>query len=111
MKKLEPIKGEDFRTIQNYFHDKSIENGRMAFKIRTQMLEDIPANFKNKYRNNKEKLKCEDCDANELMSQSHCVSCTAWSDVRKDLDLTSIDDMVIFFRRLLSERSKDKSKV
>ena len=58
MKKLEPIKGEDFRETQKYFMDKSIENGRMSFQIRTQMLKDIPGNFKNKFRNDTEKLKC-----------------------------------------------------
>ena len=50
MKKLEPIKNEDFTEVQNYFLDKSIENGRMSFKIRSQMLENIPGNFKNKCR-------------------------------------------------------------
>jgi hypothetical protein len=55
MKKLEPIKGEDFLGTQKYFMDKSIENGRMSFQIRTQMLKDIPGNFKNKFRNDAEK--------------------------------------------------------
>ena len=33
MKKLEPIKGEDFRGTQKYFMDISIENGRMSFHM------------------------------------------------------------------------------
>ena len=49
-KKLKDIKEEDFRQVQGYFHDKSVSNGRMAFKIRSQMLPDIPANFKNKHK-------------------------------------------------------------
>ena len=62
MKKLDPIKDEDFRETQSYFMDKSIENGRMAFRIRCQMVDNIPGNFKNKYR--KEKEKCRHCDKN-----------------------------------------------
>ena len=50
MKKLDPIKHEDFKEAQKYLYDKSIENGRMAFKVRTQMIETIPGNFENKYK-------------------------------------------------------------
>ena len=42
--KLEGIKREDFRNIQEYFDEKSIENSRMSFKIRSQMVLDIPGN-------------------------------------------------------------------
>ena len=106
MKKLDPVNKEDFLEVQEYFTDKSLENGRTAFKIRTQMLEDIPGNFKNKFKN-----ECEYCDLNEIMSQSHCLTCTAWTDIRKNLDMTRIEDLVTFFKRMLMERAKDKSDV
>ena len=48
--KLDAINGEDCRKVQDYFHDKSVENSRMAFRIRTEMVKEIPGNFKNKYR-------------------------------------------------------------
>ena len=44
--KLEEIKHEDFREPQKYMHDKSVENGRLAFQIRSKMVKDLPANFK-----------------------------------------------------------------
>ena len=106
MRKLEKIKDEDFKQVQDYFNNKSIENARMAFKVRCQMLESIPGNFKNKYKKEEDKLKCRDCNMDAIMTQSHCVECTGWVDIKKDLDLTKIDDMVQFFRRLLSERAK-----
>ena len=106
MKKLDPIKHEDFREAQKYLQDKSIENGRTAFKIRSQMLENIPGNFKNKYKNEKEKIKCSYCDKDQEMTQSHCLDCSAWEGIRKDLDVTNISDMVKFFQRLLLERAK-----
>ena len=109
MKKLEPIKNEDFTEVQNYFLDKSIENGRMSFKIRSQMLENIPGNFKNKFRLDKEKLKCQYCKSDQVMTQSHCLECTAWKDIKKDLDLTKIEDLVKFFKEMLSKREEDDS--
>ena len=104
MKKLDPIKHEDFKEAQKYLYDKSIENGRMAFKVRTQMIETIPGNFKNKFK--KEKLKCPHCNLEQEMTQGHCLDCPAWGEIKKDLDITNINDLVKFFQRLLSERAK-----
>ena len=108
-KKLEDIKEEDFREVQPYFMDKSVEKVRMAFKIRTQMVQDIPGNYKNKYRvrgTESDGLACTDCDEGVIMTQSHCLACPAWSGLREGLELSKIDDMVVFFRKLLVERSK-----
>ena len=90
--------------MQPYFMNKSIENARMAYKLRCQMLEKIPGNFKNKEE--EDNLKCRYCYLDEIMTQSHCLNCSAWRDLKTDLDLTNIDDMVLFFRQLLSEREK-----
>ena len=43
--KLEHIKNEDLRKVQKYFEEKSVENTWMAFKIRTQMVPEIPPQF------------------------------------------------------------------
>ena len=51
---------------------------------------------------------CLDCQEGEIMTQSHCLTCTAWVELREGLDLTNIKDLVIFFRKLLVERSKVK---
>ena len=40
-KKLEPIKDDDFHKLQDYIHNKSIGNTRMAFKVRSQMVPEI----------------------------------------------------------------------
>ena len=45
--KLGRIRGEDFRDVQEYLNEKSIANSRMAFKIRSHMVPDIPGNSKN----------------------------------------------------------------
>jgi hypothetical protein len=90
--KLDDIKGEDFREVQSYFNDKSVENTRMAFKVRTQMVPNIPGNFKNKYRvkgTEKEGLVCSHCQQGEILTQSHCLTCSAWAELRDGLDLTN----------------------
>ena len=104
--KLEGVKNEDLREVQKYFQNKSVENGRLAFKIRSHMVQDIPGNFKNKFRKNKDGLICSYCSEMEIMTQSHCVRCPAWTEQRAGLDLTNIDDMVVFFRKLLAERTR-----
>ena len=40
------------------------------------------------------------------MSQSHCMTCMEWAEIRVGLDMNNIDDLVVFFRKLLSEREK-----
>ena len=47
-KKLNNIKEDDFTAVKVYFSDKCVANGRMAFKIKCQMLEDFLGNFNNK---------------------------------------------------------------
>ena len=107
--KLENIQDEDFSDVQEYFGEKSVENTRLAFKIRTQMVAEISGNYKNKYRvkgTEKEGLVCMECQDDEIMTQSHCLTCTAWAELREGIDLTNIKDLVIFFRKLLVARSK-----
>ena len=107
--KLEAIKGDDFTEVQEYFNEKSVSNSRMAFKVRSLMVPEIPGNFKNRYKVKgtlSEGLTCEYCQEGEIMTQSHCMSCPAWSGLREGLDLTNIKDLVIFFQKLMDERAK-----
>ena len=110
-KKLKDIKDDDFRNVQEYFSDKSVANGRMAFRIRSQMVEGIPSNFKNKYQNQEGGLLCEFCQKQEEFSQSHCLVCPAWESQRMGLELTKIDDLVTFFRKMLVEKERIEQEV
>ena len=38
--------------------------------------------------------------------ENHCLDCHAWTELRKGLDLTNISDLVVFFRKLLAERTR-----
>ena len=103
--KLEEIRNQDFRHIQPYFMEKSMANTRLAFRIRTKMVQKIPGNFKNMYKNNKAGLKCSFC-TESIMTQSNCNSCPGMVTLRDGLELMKMDDMVVFFRRIVKERSK-----
>ena len=95
--------------FSNILGANSVENTRMGFMIRTQMVPKIPGNFKNKYRvrgTEREGLVCTECPEEEIMTQSHCLTCSAWSELREGLDLTLTGDLVKFFRKLLVEREK-----
>ena len=112
-KKLEAIKDEDFHKTQDYFYDKCVENTRMAFKIRSQMVSEIPGNFKRKFKQKGEEgLMCPYCQEGQIMTQTHCLQCPAWAEQREGLQLNNIEDMVVFFRKLLVERARlDKENV
>ena len=105
--KLEDIQHEDFWKIQPYFLDKSVENTRTAFRVRTKLIKNIPGNFKNLYQNNPDGLKCSHCDET-IMTQSHCVICPGMVALCDGLEMDNIGDMVTFFRKLMTERSKKK---
>ena len=103
--KLESIKHEDFRQPQSYMHDKSIYTGRLAFRIRSQMVDEIPANFKNKFKNDAQGLICKYCPSGNILNQTHCLVCPVWQDLRVGLDLSDIRDLTTYFRKMLQERT------
>ena len=105
-KKLKDLKDDDFSEVQDYFKVKSVDATRRAFKVRSQMLGEIPANFRNKYEKKEGGLKCSYCCEDKICSQSHCLECTAWMKEREGLDLTNIMDLVMFFKRVLDERDR-----
>ena len=103
-KKLKDIKDDDFSEVQEYFNGKSVEI------TNCQMVPDIPVNFKNKYKRKEEGLQCSYCTEKKEMSQGYCLECPAWSELRKGLDVTNIMELVVFFRRLLTERARMEEK-
>ena len=53
-----------------------------------------------------EGLTCQHCTQEAIFTQSHCLTCPAWTEIREGLDMTNIDDLVVFFRKLLVEKEK-----
>ena len=67
------------------------------------MLDKIPGNFKNKYQNRENGLKCNLC--NEEMTQDHCKICPERCEAREGLDMNNLDDLVTYFQLILSDKS------
>ena len=40
------------------------------------------------------------------MTQIHCLSCPGMTEMRDGLDLVKIEDMVVYFRRILKARDR-----
>ena len=104
--KLEDIRHDNFSQIQDYFNDKNLETARMKFRIRTKMLEKIPENFKNKYRNQEKGLQCNMCP--DEMTQNHCKMCPGRKILREGLNMDNLDDLVSYFTDILSEKTARK---
>ena len=70
----------------------------------------IKGNFKDKYRRRggDEALICDDCDSEEIQTPNHCLECPNWEDLRRGIDVTKIDDLLIYFQQMLTERLKRK---
>ena len=101
--KLEGIKDEDMKR-KEYFHQKSLEDTRLLFRIRTRMV-DLKANFKNKPAFRKDGWICEGCH-NEVETNGHVMSCEAYEHVREGKNLDSDKDLVQFFKEILKIRMK-----
>ena len=116
-KKLHDIKDENFTQVQNYFNGKSVENGRLSFRIRCQMVDKTPGNFSSKYKREalakglqqEEGLVCNKCK-DAVMSQSHCLVCPGLREMREGLDIMEMADMVTFFWKLMKERTDTERK-
>ena len=97
---------------EDYLNRKSLEDTRMAFRIRCEMVDKVKGNFKDKFKRQggEEALVCQDCDCGEIQTQSHCLVCPKWEDIRAGLELDRIEDLVKFFQRLLKERDGEEKK-
>ena len=67
-KKMMKHQNDDFRNVQGYMKEKSIEKSRTSFKIRCEMIPEIKGNFKdrNRRKGGEEALKCQECSTGEI---------------------------------------------
>ena len=109
-KKMQSHKNDNFSKVQDYMKGKSVESCRMSFRIRCELVKDVKGNFKDKYKRKggADAILCEDCDVREIQTQSHCLVCPRWENIRRDLPLETLEGMVTFFQRMLLEKSKGR---
>ena len=110
-KKMVKHKDDDFSDVQDYMKWKSVEQSRMAFRIRSEMVNEVRGNFKDRYRRKggEDALTCQECPTGVMETQSHCVICPKWQDLRTGLELDKMDDLVTFFQRLHKEQLKGRT--
>ena len=107
-KKMMKHKGDNFSKPQSYMNERSVERARMSFRIRSEMVQEVRGNYKDKYRRKggEQALLCQEYSCGVIETQSHCLECPKWESLRLGLDVEKLEDMVIFFQKLLSERTK-----
>ena len=110
-KKMKNHLNDNFKHIQEYFKEKSLYHCRLAFRIRCELVKDIKGNFKDKFRRKggEDALKCGDCVTEEIQTQSHCLICPRWADIRTGVNLDKIEGLVTFFQRMISARLEEKN--
>ena len=107
-KKLEEIKHEDFRYLPDYIvKEKSIEKVRLAYRIRSKMVNDIKSNFKNSHKGG---LQCDWCESGAEESQGHAKECDGWEEERRGLNMDTMEDIIIFFKRILKRKSDKRNE-
>lgn len=101
--KLQDIRHEGFG-LKEYFKTNIVEDARMAFQIRTKMLE-FKANYKNNKKFQAEKWLCESC-GEEVETQSHVLQCSEYSKLREERNMENLEDQILYFRDVLKQRIK-----
>ena len=65
------------------------------------MVNDIKVNVKDKFKRlgGEEALKCDDCMIDQIQTQSHCLVCPHWEDIRRGLELDQMEGLDTLLER------------
>lgn len=99
--KLQDIKHEKFG-LKDYFVTNVVEKARMAFQIRTKML-DFKGNYKNDKKYKAEKWQCEAC-GNEVETQTHVLECPEYHQLREGRNMENLEDQIGYFQEVMKTR-------
>ena len=106
-KKLESVKNDNFTELPEYMNEKSLDNARMAFRIKTEMVNKIKMNFKGSYKNN---LTCDKCMAEQNETQCHAMLYPGWAEQREGLDLSRMSSSPASCRRRVARTRRRVNK-
>ena len=88
---------------QTYLKQMDVSKARLNFKIRAQMAPTIKMNFKNDPAFKNDVWMCDGCRSHQD-TQKHVLSCSAYKDLRKNLDLDKENDLVEYFSLVIRRR-------
>ena len=107
MKKMEKsdklndlVEQEDGR-MKEYMKIKNISDSRIMFRARTKMIP-FKNNMKNMY--GREHLQCDQCTLDVTESQSHVLVCSGYEDIRRDLDVNTMDGLIEYYKEVMNIR-------
>jgi hypothetical protein len=83
----------------------------MAFRIKSEMVDEVKGNFKHKWKRKigEAALACQECPSISMETQTHCFTCPKLQDIRTGLDMNKMEDLVTFFQRFLTEKVKGRT--
>ena len=89
---------------KEYLRTLRLNNARLKFRIRTKMVEKIAFNFSSDPIHVNMLWQCTHCDS--MDSQSHVLTCAGYRQLREGKDLGNDNDLVSYFRDVISLRDK-----
>jgi hypothetical protein len=110
--KCDSIRNLDFRKIQDFMKDKSLENSRMEILWLTNML-DTRTTMKGKYKNGYQCPHCSDgMIRGTLESPSHLMQCEAYRDLRQGINPDDLQkDRPGYLRNVIARRKELEAKL
>ena len=77
----------------------------MAIRVRSNMVK-VKENFKSMHKKKENGLTCEACTTGCEESQSHILRCSAYEKFREGRNMSKLEDVVAYFRKVLAHRDK-----
>ena len=103
MKDKKNIVNERFE-FKKYLKNKNVHEARIAFKMRTKMLE-IKMNFQYDIKYMVDLWQCDSC-RRAVDTQTHVLNCPAYQSQREDKDFGDFNDLVTYYSEVMQIRSK-----
>ena len=98
-----PMNGESY-SPKEYIKSMTLEDARMNFKIRSQMLE-VKYNYSHDPRFTKDLWKCDSCES-AIDTQSHILWCPSYSELRAGKDINNDEDLINYIKNVMKTRQK-----
>ena len=92
---------EKFET-KSYLREMSTVDARLKFSLRSRMTRTVQTNFKGDPKFSKNRWLCVECG--NIDTQEHIMECHKYSDLRLGMNLKNDDDLVKYFRKVISLR-------
>ena len=102
--KCENIVDDDYRVLPSYISSMSLTNARMAFRIKSKMI-DLKVYYKGNMRYKADGYICGECNVS-VETITHCLTCLGYTEERMNRNLNNLDDLVQFFIDVMKKRSE-----